>query len=847
MSTPRTSKAGFGWLLKMAWRDGRASWGRILLFMASTILGIAAVVSIQSFSDTLKDNIALQSKELMGADFTIDTDKKPNERVTFLMDSLGGYDAREVSFASMASFSNTDQTRLVRVRGIEGNFPFYGSLETEPATAAANYQSNGGALVDATLMMQFGISPGDTINLGEISLPVLGALEKAPGSTSMFGAIAPPVIIPHQFIGPSQLVQLGSRVDYNFYFEDTTTNLELLDQKVDPILDDENADMDTHTSTSSRLGRRYENFGKFLNLVAFIALLLGCVGIASSIHIYIKEKLPSAALLKCLGASRKQTFMIYLLQIAFMGLLGGILGVVIGLLLQQLFPYFLEDLLPVSLSLSISVPAVVSGLLLGVLMSVLFALYPLLSTLGVSPLATLRKQDTQNALPKKWGWGVFALILLSIFLISLWLLDNAKYAIWFVVGIAITFAILSGVAHLFMQGIKKFFPKHWNFEARQSLLNLFRPQNQTLILILAIGVGSFLISTLYFTKDMLLQEATLADQQDNPNIVLLDVQSDQREGVAQTIEGNEMNVISDIPIVTMRVASIKGRSVNDLRRDTTSTINRWVLSHEFRTTYRDHMVKSETLLEGEFIDSASRQGVIPISVSENFARDTQTNVGDTVAFNIQGVVMTTEVKSIRTVDWSRMEPNFNIVFPAGILENAPQFRVFTTKAGSETVSAQFQQQLVKLYPNISVLDLRQLLSILQDLLAKISWIINFIASFSIFTGIIVLFGAIRSTKFQRTKESVLLRTLGAKGKQITKIVALEYLYLGALGSLIGILLSLIGCWLLAWFAFETTFTPSWFPFLVLFPAITLLTLFIGWSNSRGVIKSPPLQVLRRGS
>ncbi|WP_224488076.1 ABC transporter permease [Robertkochia flava] len=845
MNTPKKQKAGFSWLLKMAWRDGRASWGRILLFMASTILGIGAVVSIQSFSDTLKENIAFQSKELMGADYIIDSDKEPNERVQFLMDSLGGFDAREVSFASMASFSGTDQTRLVRVRGIEGGFPFYGSLETTPENAAQDYQQKGGALMDATLMMQFDIQPGDTINLGEISLPVLGALKKAPGSNSMFGAIAPPVIIPFRFIGPSQLVQLGSRVDYEFYFEDTTADLEVLDETVDPMLDDENADLDTHTSTSSRLGRRYENFGKFLNLVAFIALLLGCVGIASSIHIYIKEKLGAVALLKCLGATRRQTFMIYLLQIAFMGFLGGIIGVGVGLLLQQFFPYFLGDLLPVNLSLSVSVPAVVSGLLLGVIMSVLFALYPLLTTLGVSPLQTLRKQAAGSSLSRKWAWGVFGTIFLSIFLISLWLLDNARYALWFVIGIGVTFAILSGAAHLFMKGIKRYFPKHWNFEARQSLLNLFRPQNQTLILILAIGVGSFLISTLYFTKDMLLAQATLEDQQNNPNIVLLDVQSDQRQGVTKTIEGNEMNVISDIPIVTMRIASIKGRPVNEIRRDTVNEVNRWILSHEFRTTYRDHMVDSEELISGAFVDSADRQGVIPISVSENFVDDANVSLGDSISFNVQGVIMPTVIKSVRRVDWSRMEPNFNILFPAGILENAPQFRVFTTKAGNENVSARFQQQLVRLFPNISVLDLRQLLNVLQDLLGKISWIINFIASFSIITGIIVLFGAIRSTRFQRIRESVLLRTLGARGKQITRIVALEYLYLGALGSLIGILLSLISCWLLAYFAFDTTFVPSWFPFVVLFPGITLLTLIIGWSNSRGVIKSAPLKVLRR--
>ena len=841
----KKTKAAWGWILQMAWRDGRASVGKLILFMASIILGIAAVVSIQSFGDNLKKNIALQSKSLMGADFIIDSGNEPNEKVTKIIDSLGGADAKEIGFASMAAFSKNGATKLMQIRGIEGGFPFYGDLETEPANAGKVYQQEAAALVDATVMLQAGINVGDSIKIGAISLPIAGALKAVPGSNAIFSSVAPPVLIPYGFIDKTGLVQTGSRIDYKYYFVAPDKNMEQLDRKLDPELDAQEADLDTHTSTSRRLGRRYENFGKFLNLVAFIALLLGCVGIASAVHIYIKEKLRAVAVLKCMGATRRQTFFIFLIQIAAIGILGGILGTIAGILLQQLFPILLQGLLPITIEISFAPQVIALGLLLGLLMSILFALYPLMDTLYVSPLEALRVNSKKRAKSKTAGFLVLLAIFAFIFLFAFWLLKDLNYALAFIAGIVVTFAILAGVAHLFMQTIKRYFPSSWGFVARQGLLNLFRPNNQTLILVLSIGVGAFLISTLYFSKDLLLSQASLDKQKNSPNMILLDVQSDQREAVTATVHKDGLPVIEDIPIVTMRVQGINGRSATSLKNDPNSNVGRWVLNHEFRVTYRDSLITSESLMAGAWEGNFRGSGSVPISISDNFARDAKVNVGDKVTFNVQGVKLETHVASIRLVDWSRMQLNFSIVFPKGVLEKAPQFLVITTKVPNEQASARVQQKLVKQFPNVTIIDMRQVLSVIEDLLSKISWLINFMAFFSIFTGIIVLIGAVRTSKYQRIRESVLLRTLGAKSMQILKIMALEYVYLGVLGALAGILLSLVCSQLLAWFIFDTTFVPSWVPFLVLFPAITALVVFIGLFNSRSVIKKPPLEVLRK--
>ena len=829
----------------MAWRDGKASSGRLLLFMASIILGIAAVVSIQLFSDNLKENIQRQSKSLMGADFLIDSNNLPTERVWAIIDSLGGADASEVTFSSMAAFPKNGSAKLVRVRGIEGGFPFYGELITEPATAGTTYQSSGGAVVDATMMLQFDMETGDSIKIGELTLPIVGVLKSMPGSGRISSSVAPTVLVPFDLIPETKLLQPGSRKEYQYYFEAPEIDLELLDTNVDPILDDENADIDTHSSTSQRLGRSYDNFSKFLNLAAFIALLLGCIGIASSVHIYIKEKLSAVAVLKCMGASRKQTFLIFLIQVAGMGLLGGLIGTTLGVLLQETFPYILREFLPFDIEVAITIKPLIMGLLLGILMSMLFALLPLLSTWYVSPLEVLRVSQDNNRKPRKALILTFVAILLFIFAFSFWLLRNIVFALAFVLGVIIIFAILAGIAKLSMILIKRFFPKTWGFTSRQSLLNLFRPNNQTMVLILAIGLGTFLISTLYFTKDILLAKTALSGTGKNANVIMLDVQSEQKEAVAQTISQQDLKIIDQLSLVTMRLHSIKGKLVNDIRKDTASNIDRWVLNHEFRTTYRDTLIASEEVVEGEWTASLATGDPVVISVSDDLAENAVVGIGDQMVFNVQGMLMETTVGSIRKVDWARMQMNFMVVFPAGILEAAPQFHVITAFVPDDSSSALLQRDLVQKFPNVSVIDLRQIYTVVEDVLDKVSWVINFMAFFSILTGIIVLIGSVRTSKYQRIRESVLLRTMGAKSRQIMKITVLEYLYLGVLGSLVGILLSLIGSQLLATLLFEEPFVPSGVPFLLFLPGITMLVLLIGLSNIRSVLRSQPLEVLRK--
>ncbi len=232
-------------------------------------------------------------------------------------------------------------------------------------------------------------------------------------------------------------------------------------------------------------------------------------------------------------------------------------------------------------------------------------------------------------------------------------------------------------------------------------------------------------------------------------------------------------------------------------------------------------------------------------MEEQYAKRINVKMGDSILFNVQGALVPTVITSMRQVDWQRVQTNFRVVFPPGVLEPAPQFHVLITRVPSPEVSARFQQAVVLHYPNISIIDLHLILKVLDDVLSQIGFVIRFMAGFSIITGLIVLIASVLISKYQRMQESVLLRTLGASRKQILIITALEYFFLGALAAATGILLSLVGSWALATYSFKTPFSPSWWPIVILFAAISLLTILIGIFNSRSVVNRPPLEVLRR--
>jgi putative ABC transport system permease protein len=327
-------------------------------------------------------------------------------------------------------------------------------------------------------------------------------------------------------------------------------------------------------------------------------------------------------------------------------------------------------------------------------------------------------------------------------------------------------------------------------------------------------------------------------------MILFDIQNSQKDAVAGLTRKQGLPVLQQVPIVTVRIEQVRGKTAADLQKDTTIKIQHSVFAYEYRVTFRDSLSESEKITDGTWVGKAEAGKDIPVSVEENLVRRANLKIGDKLIFNVQGVQMPAYVSSIRKVNWGKVQTNFQVVFPTGVLEDAPQFQVLLTHVPSNKVSAVFQRAVVHNFPNVSIIDLGLILSVIDELLSKISYVIRFMSAFSIITGIVVLVASVRISKYQRIQESVLLRTLGASRKQIFTITALEYLFLGSLSALTGILIAFGGSWLLAKYSFEIPYTVSYLPAVILFFIISILTVIIGLLNSRGVLNKPPLEILR---
>ena len=837
----------FPWLFKMAWRDSRKNRSRLFLFMSSIVLGIAALVAINSFGINMQQEINGEAKKLLGADLEVESQLPFADSVLQFFDSLGAEQSREISFASMVLFPKNGGTRLVQVRAIEEGYPFYGTIETVPANAGETFRNKRETVVDNGLLLQYNAAPGDSVKVGNITFPVRGSVIKVPGQAGISTTIAPPVFIPLQYLDETGLLQKGSRINYKIYlkFPESTDFQPLFESTIEPWLEEKELRFDSVEERKEEVGDTYKDLTGFLNLVAFVALLLGCIGVASSVHIYIKEKVISVAILRCLGVQGKQAMAIFLIQITVMGLIGSVLGALLGSLVQFYLPQLFAGFLPVEVGVSVSWTAIFQGVVLGVLIAVLFAFLPLLAIRLVSPLTALRA-SYEPPKADKLPYLIYGLIILFIAGFAYLQLDGPLDALAFTGGIILAFLALAGIAQLVIWLVRRYFPVGWSYIWRQSLSNLYRPNNQTLVLVITIGLGTALISTLFFVQNLLLDKVELTGSENQPNTVVFDVQSDQIEKLKDITRSYGLPVTQEVPVVTMRLEGIRGKSAAEIKADTTSEIRSWVLNREYRVTYRDSLISSETILEGKWRGRVeSPQDTIYISLAQNIAEDMKAKVGDRITFNVQGAVIDTYVGSIREVDWQRVMTNFLVVFPEGVLERAPKFHVLITRTDSALVAAKYQQEVVQQFPNVSVIDLNLILETLDEIVGKVSFVIRFMAFFSIITGLLVLIGSVLISKYQRIQESVLLRTLGASRKQILSINALEYLFLGSLAALTGVLIAMAGSWGLAWFYFETPFSPPLWPILITCLTITALTLLIGLSNSRSVLNRPPLEILRR--
>ena len=856
MTTGVTPRRPFRALVGLAWRESRTARRRLLLYMSSIALGVAALVAIDSFAENVTDSVHEQSRALLGGDVALSSNDPYGASTRALLDSMrkaGVRESRQTTFASMALVPRSGATRLAQVRAVTPAYPIYGVITTQPASAWGTLARGRYAVVDPSLLVSLAARIGDTLAIGASRFVITGTIENVPGDAGIGAAIGPRVYIPEQYIAETGLLVFGSRAQYETLLQfPPNVTAQQFQSRFRARLSRERVRIRTAAQNEYNLTQAIDQLRDFLSIIGLIALLLGGIGVGSGVHAFVMRKIDTVAVLRCLGATSWQVLAIYVTQAAAMGLVGAVAGAVLGIGIQFLVPAVATDFLPVDVSVRLAPGAIALGLGVGTWVALVFALRPLVALRRVSPLQALRRESDADALRASRGDPLRLLVTLaivgSVLALALSRGGGVRRGIAFSVAIGVAIGVLwlaaAGLSWIARRAVRP----RWAFTLRQGVASLYRPGNQTRSVVLALGFGVFLMTTVYQVQHSLLGTLDLRLSQARANLVFFDIQGDQEPGVDSLIRRDGFAVNSVTPIIPMRIASINGKTVSELMRDTArATRGRagWPLRREYRSTYRADPTASEKIVEGRWFARNSDTTRIPeVSVERDVANELHLRLGDTITWNVQGVNIPTRVTSFREVNWARFEPNFFVVFEPRALAGAPkQFAVLARVPTAEQV-ARVQRDVVTRYPNVSSLDLTLVQHTIANVLDKVTVAIRFLALVSLALAVPVLFSAVAATRRGRVREAVLLKTLGATRRQIGRIMLAEYALLGALGALVGVILSSGAAWALCHWIFDVRFVPAVGPIVLVGAGMVGLAVAIGLLTGREVFSQTPMVALR---
>jgi len=862
--------------------------------MSAISLGVAALVAIDSFADNVTASIREQSRSLLGGDIAFTSRRPLSDEQRAIIDSVQKKTkaelARVTSFPSMALVERTGKTRLVQVKAVTPNYPFYGVITTTPANRWPALQAGAYALVDPSLLVALNAHVGDTVGIGMQKFVIGAVLRDVPGTPGVSEIIGPRVYIAERYLTFTRLLTFGSTAEYEVLAK---TPKSVNERKVlaphRPSLEKEQLRATTVEQSEQAATSAIQELSRFIGIVGLVALLLGGVGVASGVRAFVARKIDTVAILRCLGASSGQVLAMYVAQAAAMGLIGALVGAAIGVAVQLGLPSVFGDFLPVDVHVSLEPSAIITGIIVGGWIALIFSLRPLLALRNVSPLQTLRRDADSEVLKMRWNdiprVAVNVALLASVIGIAIFRASTVKQ------GFGMSIATLGVLGVLTLSAIslsfiaRKTLRTRWPYVVRQGVANLYRPANQTRSVILSLGFGAFLVTTLYLVQQNLLRRFEFNAAASEANLVFFDIQDDQAPGVDSMVRARG-KILQSAPVVTMRISRINDRSVQQIIADTRaqrsadslarkkggaqaeSLLARrraeaearkrgeaprqsgrggWALNREYRSTFRDSVTSGEKIVKGKWFSQAAIEGksdTTELSLEKDVADELRVKLGDVITWNVQGVEIPARVTSFREVTWTRFEPNFFAVFASPLLRTAPKQTVILASVPGTTTVAELQRDIVTRYPNVSSIDLTLVKQTVQRIVDKVSTAVRFMALFSLAMAIPVLFSAVAATRRERIREGVLLKTLGASRGQIVRILLAEYGLLGLLGSLTGMLLAIGGGWAVIHYVFEATYSPALLPAMMIAVAMLALTIMIGLLAGRDVFRETPMSALR---
>jgi putative ABC transport system permease protein len=836
-------------ILNLTRREIRSSWRRLLFFFLCIALGVGSVVALRSLIQNVTRAVGTDARALMTADLEIgsSSDFSPTDlaKIEPIIAASGIVDGRNETITTSSMASPVDLTnqnvRMVELKGVEPPFPLVGNFVLDggkPFDFAL--VENKGAVVARILLEDLKVNIGDKIKIGESEFQIRAVFDEEPGGTSGF-RIGARVFVQKKAFDEAGITRNTSRVRHRILYRTTDNPTELVKQLREAVKGT-TLSVGSYRETQERLGEQFARTENYLALTGLLILVLGGIGVWNVSRAFVEQKRKAVAVLKCLGASGNKIIAVYLLQILTLGAVGSVFGV----LLAQLALWFVQSRfaadLPEKMTYSVSLSTALQGMLLGVLISMIFSALPLLQVKNIKPRLLLRDENNASfrALDKT-RLILGSISIAALLALAVWQAGSLTVGLFFLGGLAVTSAVLYLAAVILTKLVRRLKP-FGSFSLRQGVNSLYRPGNQTRIILLAVGLGAFVVITVQTLQTNLVREFDFSRNQRLPSLFFIDVQKGQKDELAGLIEATAGEKPEVTPTVRARIAFVNGEPMggnlsSEVRQQQAQ------IGREFAVTYRPNLDDNETVVAGRWWNTQS--DVPEVSVEQGVAERAGIKPGDSMTFDISGRKLTARVGSLRKIDIRNTRTAFVFVFKPGVIDDAPHsYAVTTLSRIGATERQRLQRESLLRFPNLQVFDIADILTAVQKLINNFVIAVSFVGSFVILSGILILIGSIALTKSQRIYENAIFKTLGTRRISLAAILLSEYGVLGFLAGIIGASFAFVLSYIVSKYLLdiEWTFDPL---ILVLGVVITtLVVMIVGVLASFDVLLKKPLATLR---
>ncbi len=856
-------------------REARGERGRITFFVGCLAIGVAAVSAVAGLSLALDRGIRAEARKLLAADIAVSGHRPLTAEVDAAIDGLiaqGGGRVKRADIKELATIvaSPAGKSQLVKLKVVDGGYPFYGKLGVDPDRPLAELlaasrsgaagvdvaDGPGGVVVAPDLLSHLGLSKGDTLKIGGVDFRIAGVVSSEPDRISMSFTLGPRVFISGAGLERAHLDRLGSHIEYRTLVAAGDTadaeEIDAIKKRIESALAGDTAyKLETYADAQPELRSGLKRAGRFLGLVALLSLLIGGIGVAQTVRSWIAGRMDSIAILKCLGMRPREILALYLGQTLLLGAIGSLVGCALGALVVRLVPLFIGNLLTNVEIDAVQPVAILRGVVLGIGIAVLFSIPPLTVLRRVAPLRVMRRE----AEPLPAGRIAAALtggVLIAGIFVTAWVQsDSVALGGGFTLGIVVAVLALALAAFAtsrIVASARRLPARSTRIWLRHGLTALARPGAGTLGAIVALGLGVLVVLAMFLVHDRLIEEFRADLPESSPTAFVVDIQPDQWDGVRAILEKENAKNIDSVPVVNARLLSIEGRPVEDLAKSVPDEgRKRWVLTREQNITYLPDLPKGNKIVAGKlWSDPAHGE----ISIEDDFAKDLGVGLGSKLTFNVQGLPVELVVTSLRKVDWRTFGINFFLIVEPGVLEGAPQSRVAAARLvenndpKASEKEQRIQDELAASFPNVTVLKIREIIDKIVTILDRLGLGIRVLGSFTVFAGIAILAGAISAGSIRRGREVALLKTLGMTRRGVALVFSVEYALIGAVAAGIGV----VGGGVLAWVVLtrgmeiEWQFRPA--PFAVAFAGTIALSVVAGLAVSVRALSRRPIEVLR---